>query len=435
MKAVIMAGGKGTRLLPLTGNYVPKSMFPVAGKTLLERQIEMLKANGIREIIIVIGHLGAVIKDALGDGQALNVSIRYFEETEPLGTAGALYFLRKQLQDTFLLVFGDIIFDIDLSRFLSFHKASAADATLFVHPNSHPYDSDLVEMNEHGRVTRFLSKHDARDFWYDNCVNAGLYVFEPAVFDAIKAPERMDLDKDILTPMVTGDAPGTVYAYRSPEYVKDAGTPERIDEIERAIESGVVARKNLGLKQRAVFLDRDGTINKFNGLISQDDQFELENGVARAIRRINDSGFLAVVITNQPGVARGLCGEEDIRRIHRKMQTLLGKSGAYLDAILFCPHHPDKGFPEENPAYKIECACRKPKIGMVTEAAARYNIDLEASWFIGDMTMDILTGRNAGTRTILVLTGAAGEDGKYQATPDFVCENLPDAVDVILKEL
>ena len=127
-------------------------------------------------------------------------------------------------------------------------------------------------------------------------------------------------------------------------------------------------------------------------------------------------------------VARGLCDIEEVEKIHRKMQVLLGNQRAYLDDIVFCPHHPDKGYPEENPKYKIVCNCRKPATGMIEETALRYNIDLAESYMIGDSTADILAGQNAGVRTILVLTGQAGKDGKYDVKPDSIAEDLLDAV-------
>ena len=152
----------------------------------------------------------------------------------------------------------------------------------------------------------------------------------------------------------------------------------------------------------------------------------------RHFRLLNRSGYLAIVATNQPAVARGMCGMTDVEEIHRKLATLLGQEGAYLDGIVFCPHHPDKGYPEENPAYKIPCRCRKPDTGMLTACAAAYNIDLSQSWMVGDTTVDIQTGLNAGTHTALVLTGEAGKDGKYDVQPQRIGADLLDVVKQII---
>lgn len=425
-----MAGGKGTRLAGLTQDEIPKPMVSLLGKPLLLWQMEALKRSGITEIILVIGHLGHVIEDFFGDGGAFGLHIQYFREEKPLGTAGALAHVRPMLEQTFFLLYGDVLFDIDLRRMERFHREKRADATLFVHPNAHPFDSDLVETDEEQRVLRLDSKHNVRNHWYENLVNAGLYLLNSRICEDLPDQEKIDLERDILSRLCREGS--GIYAYRSPEYIKDIGTVDRIRAAEDDLKSGGVAARNLQKPQRAIFLDRDGTINIKRGLISSPEQFELEPCAAEAIRKINRSGYLAIVITNQPSVARGLCGVKDIEEIHRKMQTLLGREGVFLDAVRFCPHHPDRGYPEENPAYKIPCHCRKPDIGMLENCAEQYHIDLSVSWFVGDTTVDIQTGKNAGTRTALVLTGDAGSDRKYDVKPDLICENILEAVDKIL---
>lgn len=432
MQAVIMAGGKGTRLWELTHNEIPKPMAPIKGKPLLEWQIECLKRNGISSVIMVIGHLGNVIREYFGGGSKHGISITYFEETTPLGTAGALGQLEDRLEENFLLVFGDILFDVDIQRMVKFHSSNGSLATLYVHPNGHPFDSDLVIVDQESKVVKFDSKHNERMYWYKNCVNAGLYVMRREICQYIPKSGKTDLEKEVLASLC-GDT-GRVYAYRSPEYVKDVGTVERIRSATKDLDSGLVAARNLGKPQKAIFLDRDGTINVKKGLVYEENQFELEKNAADAIRLINQSGYLAIVITNQPVVARGLCGIDDVNNIHMKMETLLGMEGAYLDDILFCPHHPDKGYPEENPVYKISCHCRKPDTGLIEECVKRYNISLRDSWVVGDTTIDIQTGVNAGTKTALVLTGDAGEDRKYDVSPDVVEKNLVEAVNTILNQ-
>lgn len=431
MQAVIMAGGKGTRLAALTKDEIPKPMVLVAGKPLLLWQVERLKENGITDLIMVIGHLGEKIQEYFGDGSKFGVQIKYFVEETPLGTAGSFYFLKDILkEDTFLMMSGDLLFDIDFGRMVRFHKEKGSAATLFVHPNGHPHDSDLLVLDSEERAIRFDSKHNTRDYWYDNCVNAGIFVFDKKICDRVPEPVKRNLENDIIKGMIDDGEP--VYGYRSPEYVKDVGTVERIAQGLADIESGFISARCLKQKQKCIFLDRDGTINKKNGFISKEEEFELEDCALEAIKKINKSGYLAVVITNQPSVARGLCEIEDIERIHKKLATLLGREGVYLDDILFCPHHPDKGFPEENPIYKIVCDCRKPNTGMVDKAAAKYNIDLSQSWMVGDTTMDLQTGVNAGMRTALVLTGDAGQDKKYDVQPNLVGKDLLEAVEKIL---
>lgn len=432
MIAVIQAGGKGTRLAELTKNLIPKPLVLMNGKPMIEWQLENLKQNGVSEFVFIIGHLGEKIQDYFGDGSRWEVKIDYISETEPLGSAGSLFFLKdKVLNQDILLIFGDVMFDVDFGKMVAFHKQRNSLATLFVHPNSHPYDSDLITLDAQGKVIGFEGKNTERNGWYDNCVNAGLYVLSGAILNRMNQLQRMDLEKDFLFPI--SKESGQVYGYRSPEYVKDAGTVERFQSVERDFRSGLAARKNLRNKQKGIFLDRDGTVNKSNGLIYTDTQFELEDNAAEAIENINKSEYLAIVITNQPVVARGLCGIEEVEQIHRKMSSLLGEKGAYLDDIKYCPHHPDKGYPEENPEYKVVCNCRKPKTGMIDEIADKYHIDLRESYFIGDTTIDIQTGINAGLTTILVKTGEAGTDHKYNCKADFIADDILEAVKIILK--
>jgi len=432
MQAVIMAGGKGTRLAAITKDEIPKPMVPVNGKPLLLWQIEELKKNGITDIIMIIGHLGEKIEEYFQNGEKYGVHVSYIREHEPLGTAGAFYYLKdKIVSDYFLLVFGDVFFSIDIQRMEKFYIDHQAKAALFVHPNSHPADSDLVVLDENNKIFKFDSKHNVRNYWFDNCVNAGFYILNKEICDLVKKPCKQDFEKDILIPLVEKE--DAVYGYRSPEYIKDIGTVDRIRQTEKDVENGFIEEKCLKNKQTCIFLDRDGTINQYRGLVWKDEDFELEENTSDAIKRINQSGKLAIVITNQPSVARGLCQIEDIETVHKKMSTLLGKEGAYLDDVYFCPHHPDKGYPEENPVYKIPCECRKPKTGLIQKAIEQYHIDLSSSWMVGDTTVDIQTGKNAGLHTALVLTGEAGNDKKYDVTPDLVCKDLWKAVEMILK--
>ena len=433
MQAVIMAGGKGSRLVSVTNDLIPKPMALIAGKPLLEWQIESLIENNIQDIIIIIGHLGEKIQEYFGNGERFGCRVSYIKETVPLGTAGAFYYLKDYLREKqFLLVFGDVLFRIDIQRMVDFHAQKHALATLFVHPNNHPYDSDLIECGDDQKIVALHSKKEQRDSWYDNCVNAGIYLFDSAICEQVLEPIKMDLEKDILVPMI--NAGEAVFGYRSPEYVKDIGTVERICSAEEDLKGGIVEKRCLKNPQSCIFLDRDGTLNQYKGLITQDEDFILEKNAALAVKAINKSGYLAIVATNQPVVARGLCSIEDVRQIHRKLATLLGQEGSYLDDIFFCPHHPDNGYPEENPEYKIPCRCRKPGIGMIQEAAERYNIDLTSSWIIGDTTTDIQTGKNAGLRTALVLTGEGGKDHKFQVEPDLTCNDIFEAVTRILED-
>ena len=428
--AVIQAGGLGTRMYPLTHDKIPKSMLRLDGKPMMEWQIECLKRYGVKEYIIVVGHLGDQIKEYFGDGIRLGISISYLEEREPLGSAGALFYLKDTLREkNFFLIYSDVMFDIDVNRMAAFHEKKHALATILVHPNAHPKDSDLVVMEEDGRVTAFDDRDNARNYWYDNIVNAGLHILRGEMLKILDSPRRIALEKDLLAQFIQASG---VYGYRTTEYVKDAGTVDRFKKVEADKKNSIWSARNLAHMQKCIFLDRDGTINKYKGLIANADAFELEENAAEAIRKINESGYLAIVVTNQPVVARGMCSFEDVKEIHKKMTVLLGERGAYLDDIIFCPHHPDKGYPEENKRYKRDCLCRKPKTGMIEKMKERYNIDLSRSYMIGDSTVDVQIGENSGMKTVLLKCGQGGKDGKYDVRPDMKANDILEAVNMII---
>ena len=406
MKTVLMAGGRGTRIAELFPD-IPKPLIPVDGMPILEREIRSLAAQGFKDLILTVGYLADKIIAYFGDGSYLGVKIEYFVEETPLGNAGALFRLRDKIGDEpFLLLNADAAFDVDFNRMLAFHKQHGGLVTLFTHPNSHPYDSGLIITDDKGNVNKWLAKEDERPQWYNNRVNAGLHVIDPKVLDLslnnLEIDEetgmpkgKVDLDRKVLKPLCGS---GQMYCYDSPEYVKDMGTPERFHQVEADYRNGVVQAKNLKNKQKAIFLDRDGTINKYVGFLRNIDDFELIDGVSEAIKLINQSGYLAIVVTNQPVIARGEVSWDELHEIHRKMETLLGKDGVYIDGMYICPHHPDKGFEGERPEYKIDCDCRKPKPGLLLQAAKGFNIDLAESYMIGDSGRDIEAGENAGVK-------------------------------------
>ena len=420
MKAVFLAGGIGSRIAEMNPK-VPKPMLRLNGKPVLEYGVEALKCQGITDFIFVVGYRHEVIQEWFGDGKRLGVRITYYVEEFPLGTAGALWHLHKNLAGDFLLVNGDIIFDIDIARFFKRYKKYGGIATIFTHPNNHPFDSTLVEIGSNSRVTGWIQREEGRG-WYQNRVNAGIHIFSERLFEWMakkgmsEEMTKRDLDRDILKPLMSE---GVLYAYNSSEYVKDMGTPERFRIVEQDLYSGRVQSRNLKQKQKAVFLDRDGTINEYRGFLTEISQFRLLDHVGEAIRKLNETGWLVIVVTNQPVIARGEVTIEQLEEIHKKMETLLGKEGAYVDAVYYCPHHTDRGFEGERLEYKITCDCRKPKPGMILKAAAEFNIDLEKSWMVGDSDSDIHAGRTAGCHTA-GLYGCKG-DRNFTDLKEFAC--------------
>lgn len=414
MKVVIMAGGKGTRISSVASD-IPKPMIKIEGIPVLEHELCCLRDQGFTDVIITVSHLGHIIMDYFGDGsgnspvtgEPFGVHIEYFVEEQPLGNAGALFKLKEKLTEDFLLLNADAVFDINFNRIVDYHKKKGGLVTLFTHSNSHPYDSGLIIADDNGAVLQWLAKEDERPKYYQNCVNAGLHVLSPKVLETEIHTPKVDLDRQLLKPLA---GTGKMFCYDSPEYVKDMGTPDRYEAVCRDFRNGTVQAKNLEKKQKAIFLDRDGTINRYVGFLRNIDDFELIDGVAEAIKAINRSGYLAIVVTNQPVIARGEVTCDELQEIHNKMETLLGLEGAYLDGVYFCPHHPHHGYEGEIPELKTECDCRKPKPGMLLQAANDFNIDLSQSWMIGDGENDVKAGIAAGCKTGLVGDGEFGQE-------------------------
>jgi len=431
MQAVILAGGEGRRLKSITGD-TPKPLVEIAGRPLLDHQLSTLRSRNVEEAVILVGYGAERISNFVGDGSRWGMKIRCIADGTPRGTAGAMMHARQELRDEFLVVYGDTIFDIDIERMVARHRRSDAVATLLLHPNDHPSDSDIVETDENGYVCAFhpYPHPDNRDL--PNLVNAGMYFMRGDVFDrTLDLPEKPDFGKHLFPLLLASNV--RLLGYNSPEYIKDAGTPDRHSRVENDIRSGRVVRKSLATPCPAVFLDRDGTINVEIGRVHRPEDLVLLPRAGEAVKRLNRSDYRTVIVTNQGVVARGDCDESTLTAIHNRLATLLGREHAFVDALYSCIHMPESGFPGERTDLKIDCECRKPKPGLVLQAAEEMNIDIAASWIIGDSTSDLMLGQNCGMKSVLVRTGHAGRDQKYPCLPDFECRDLDDAVSLILE--
>jgi histidinol-phosphate phosphatase family protein len=432
MKQVaILAGGKGTRLSErLAGK--PKPLIDVDGVPLLERQILLVKKYGFTRVLLLVNHAASQLIEYCRVKGNWDLDLEILDDGEPRGTAGAILAAYDRLEREFLVMYGDTMLEVDLARFHDFHALSAdAAATLFLHPNDHPHDSDLVEIDDRERVVGFHPYPHDPSRWYPNLVNAALYwIRRDALAPWCELPGVLDFGKDLFPAMLRADL--LIRGYRSPEYIKDIGTPARIDRVSADLRSGKIARASLENSQPMVFLDRDGTVNREVDHLREPAQLELLAGVAGAIKRLNESEYRCCVVSNQPVIARGECSEADLREIHNKLETLLGRQGAYLDRIYYCPHHPDRGFAGERAELKIDCDCRKPKIGLIERATRDYNVAMDRSWLIGDSSVDMETARRAGLKSVLVESGYAGLDYRTWASPDVVVPDMEAAVSFIL---
>jgi len=415
MKAVILAGGKGTRLGPLARD-IPKSMVPVGGTPVLFHQLALLRANGVMEVVLCVNHLAHVIKDAVGDGASLGMRITYVDDGVPAGTAGAVLRAAAYLNETFLVLYGDIMVAMDLRKLVAFHRSKKGVGTLVVHPTSHPHDSDLVDVDDASNIIAF-SRPPHQGRWH-NLGSAALYVLEPAALRHIREGFAEDFGRDVFPRMLAGEA--ALSAYNTPEYLRDTGTPERFARVEEDHLAGRIAASRL--PRRCVFLDRDGTLIEAVPFLNDPSQVRLLPDAADALKLLHEHGFLCVVVTNQPVIARGECTPAQLVEIHKELEMQLGMRGAFVDAIHHCPHHPDAGHPGEVPSLKVACACRKPAPGMLLQAARGLNIDLATSFMVGDSWRDIEAGTAAGCTSIGVKTGEGCKD----------CAQVPQLVDSLL---
>jgi len=408
--ALILAGGKGTRIRRVFPG-IPKPLIPIAGIPIVERIIRQMKVYGFYHFIITVGYEAEKIISYLEDGARFGVEIEYFVEKKPLGSGGALPHLANRLKGTVAIVSGDLVFDIDWHSFYHFHGIRRADVTMLVHPTLHPEDSDLIVLHhgwqridgkwqfvwdEKDRVIGFYKKKEPRPDTARNVANAGLMLMEAEVLKEIRPFGAMNLEHDIVFPLV--ERGYRVFGYRSPEYVRDVGTPDRFSRVEKDLLAGKVRYWNLAMKKPAVFWDRDGTINRHRGYILRPDDIDLVSGVAEDIRKYRRQGYLNIIVTNQPQISFGWLTFDELEKIHGRLEWLLARQGAYIDDIFYCPTHEDKGFEGEVPELKGYFTCRKPLPGMVYEAADRYNIDVMSSLVVGDSKNDEELARWVGAR-------------------------------------
>lgn len=398
MICIILAGGKGSRI---SKDYpdIPKAMVPILGKPVLEYEIEMLRSYGINEIMIITGHLHSAIENYFKDGSEYGVKITYYRESFPLGTAGALF--NVEIKEDFLLCAGDLLFNFSLNKMIEFHKSNNALATVFSHPSSHPFDSTLIKSDEDGKIIDFFRINKSIDSFNNNC-SAGIYMISPKLLELRRNKlqgKKCDIDEDILQESVDTDR---IFSYKSTEFVCDIGTPERKCKAEKHLLIFGLMPKHVQNGNKAIFLDRDGTLNTYKGYITDKMQIELTDKAAQAINIFHSLGYLVILVTNQPVVARGDCSIEVLKEINGRVEYLLGKDNSYLDDIFFCPHHPHKGFANENKEFKIDCSCRKPKPGMILKATEKYDINLSESYMVGDTISDVNCAKNAGCTPVLI---------------------------------
>lgn len=393
---VIACGGEGSRLkqiMPTT----PKALVEIDSQTMIERIYKQFHEHGMKRFVFLLG-LGA--KEIIAHLEAIKLhesEFVYIEERVPLGNGGALLNALPQVRNHFFYVYVDCLMAIDVTRMLQYYYTNKCDFCLFTHPNDHPYDSDLVVTEiDSAKITKLKPHpHSINDF-PGNLVNAALMLFHKKCFEGIPINNyegKIDLVHDIL-PYLVNNKVG--FSYKSPEYLKDMGTPERLNSCILDVKSKKLTLNSINESKKIAFLDRDGCLIEEAGYIVSPEQVKLKAGVIEGLKLLRDSQFMLILVSNQPQVAMGKITIEELGTIHARMEWLLAEHGVYLDQFLYCPHHPEQGHPGEVPSLKISCQCRKPGIGLVNKLDNIGSLNLQKSVMFGDTFRDEGFAENLG---------------------------------------
>ena len=384
MQAAILIGGRGTRL----GDAVaatPKPLLEVCGRPFVEHLMWNLRRFGFNQFLLLAGYHAEVVRERYATGSAfareIDADIRVLTEPEPLGTAGALKFAADHLEDEFLLLNGDSVFDfnyLDLSHCT--HPGETEDwlGRVALLPVENTDRHDFVELSA-SRITGFREKPMRAA---SGLINSGVYWLRSEVLEWItETPSSLE---QMVFPRLAAAGRLVGRTYRG--FFIDIGTP---GDLQRAR-----AELTTALSKPAAFLDRDGTLNHDPGYTYRIEDFRWIDGAREAIRRLNDAGYLVFIVTNQAGIARGFYQAEDVEKLHAWMQGELRQLGAHFDDVRYCPHHPQGQVVE----LAVPCLCRKPASGMLDSLIARWQPDLTRSVMLGDSPRDAEAGTAAGIR-------------------------------------
>ncbi len=381
MEAIILAGGLGTRLKPCVDN-LPKPLAPIDGKPFLRYLLDYLYVNGVHRAIISTGYKAETVEEYIGKSHR-GMVVEYSREESPLGTGGAIKKALGLCRDNCVAVInGDTYFDVNLPEMKMFHDNSGCKISLAAKWVENAENSGFL-CHEKGRLCGFHEK----GIISAGLINGGIYFIQKDALEGI-SEEKFSFEKQILE---SDYCP--VAVYESEGYFIDIGIPESYKKAEKEKEK--LFSKRI---RRAVFLDRDGTINRDTDHLYRTEDFEFIKNSDKAIEQIKNKGYLAIIITNQAGIAKGLYTAEDVEILHSYMDSQLLKNHSVIaDGYYYCPHHPEAVINE----LKCECSCRKPNAGLILKAVSEFSdigieIDLKNSFTVGNRCSDILAGINAG---------------------------------------
>lgn len=388
MEAIILAGGLGTRLKPCVEN-LPKPLAPIGDRPFLRYLLDYLYVNGVHRAIISTGYKAETVEEFIGKTHR-GMTVEYCRENTPLGTGGAIKKALGMCRDNCIAVInGDTYFDVNLSEMKKFHEKSGCRISLAAKWIKNAENSGLL-YHKNGVLCGFHEKGISSA----GLINGGIYFINKNALNEINE-DKFSFEKQILEADYC-----PVAVYESDGYFIDIGIPENYRKAQEEKEKLFCKRRRY-----AVFLDRDGTINRDTGHLYRTEDFEFLENADKAISEMKDKGYLVIVITNQAGIAKGLYTAKDVDILHSHTDSLLSENfGITADGYYYCPHHPEAIIKE----LKQDCSCRKPNPGLILKAVSDFSdigieIDLEKSFTVGNKASDILAGKNAGTgRNILI---------------------------------
>jgi histidinol-phosphate phosphatase family protein len=374
-QAVILAGGLGTRLLPLTADR-PKPMVEVNGRPFIEYLIEQLREQGIDEVVLLLGHMASVVERHLGDGERFGIAISYSVTPPEMQTLGRLKIALPMLEPLFLLLYCDNYWPLDLEALWRRYEEAQAPALVTVYRNLDHQTRDNVRVDPAGFVERFDPSRTDPEL---QGVEIGYALLDKQLFEGLDDPQLPF--EAALYPKLIRER--NLAAHLTDHRYYSIGSYERLARTE-AFMAG----------QPTVILDRDGVLNRKPAQASYVrswEEFEWITGAKEAIALLTQHGYRLIVVSNQAGIGRGVMSEEDLARVHERMLAEVAESRGAIEAIYHCPHDWNEG-----------CECRKPRPGMLLQAQRDFDLNLSRVVFLGDDERDAQAADAAGCRSLLV---------------------------------
>lgn len=374
-QAVILAGGRGERMRPLT-DIRPKPMIDVHGKPFLEHQILLLRDQGFRKILLLLGYLPEVVKDHFGDGSRFGVQIEYSVTAVEDLTGRRVKAAEAKLDDCFMLVYCDNYWPLPMDKMWKRYQEAGVPMMVTVYKNEDNYTKSVLKVDEAGFITVYDKKKKTPDL---QGTEISFAIMRKSLVEQLPQG-NISLEETLFPPLI---AKRELAAFVTNHRYYSVGDTFRLPITEQFL-----------ARRPAIILDRDGVMNEKAPraqYIRNWSEWKWLPGVKDCLRQLNEAGFKIIIVSNQAGINRGAMTHADLADIHMKMVKEVEQSGGRIDAIYYCPHDWEEG-----------CSCRKPKPGMLFSAQHDFNLDLSRTLFIGDDERDAQAAEAAGCLPALV---------------------------------